>query len=191
MSENTISTLKKEIASFFKNIGLTVEFKNRGGWEPLDFNIGQKSYSGIWSPDTGIFKLFVNTGKEVELLHFIFNVALPSGEKLQPLYHEIKRGKDSQLVFLTGSCSFPNPSDRLSYEHYETLVYYYSSYEVSHSGSVLQFRKGDILLRHIEDDKVFEDQLLFARSVINRLIPDIQFKSKVPEIQDWIEKQVA
>lgn len=194
MSESTISTLKKEITSFFNSIGLTVEFKEGGLPSIFNMNIGGKSVIGIWYPDENQLLIVftgLSTHEKEENFSFAFDASLPSGEKLQPMYYEIEERYNSQIVFSNDSGHLkPN----FSYEKIET--HYFDDFDGFSSfpenlGSKLHPKKGEILFHTYEDDREFELVNSWTVTETNTIVPSLQFKSNIPEIQAWIEQQVA
>lgn len=191
MSENTISTLKKEIASFFNSIGLNIEFKDDDWGNLLTFNIDEVICVSCYKPEDNFLSISIN-GLE-ESLCFTFDASLPSGQKLQPLYHEINENAYSQLAFFVEPLDFTDSSN-FSFEHYTFLVvddYTFLEVNRSERGNELHPKKGEILLHEVRDDKEFEYGSNYTVFITNRIVPDLQFKSQIPEIQDWIEQQVA
>lgn len=191
MSENTISTLKKEIASFFNSIGLNIEFKDDDWGNLLTFNIDEVICVSCYKPEDNFLSISIN-GLE-ESLCFTFDASLPSGQKLQPLYHEINENAYSQLAFFVEPLGFTD-SNNFSFEHYTFLVvddYTFLEVNRSERGNELHPKKGEILLHEVRDDKEFEYGSNYTVFITNRIVPDLQFKSQIPEIQDWIEQQAA
>ena len=192
MSENIISTLKEELSSFFGNIGLTIEFTNDDLGEKLfTFNIGKVFCIANYNLEDAFLAIGMNSIEE--WFCFSFDASLPSGKKLQPMYSQICGDGGYQIVFFVGPCSF-EPSQNLSFENYTFLVvddYTYLEVNRSERGNELHPKKGEILLHEVRDDKDFEFQSNYTQFVTNRIVPDLQFKSIIPEIQAWIEKQVA
>lgn len=205
MCDNIVEILKEEIISFFSSIG--IDIKSVSNWHSvffIDFDNPSYEGHGEWFSAPLKERLSITItdkislgeilegkahNRQEETIDFALNRELPCGKRLQPLGYKISTKDLFQLVFLSDSW---DPTSPISYE-YET--YYFDYFDCLGKENKIHRKKGNILIHTFENLEEGDEHPNIPpftnRIETNRLVSGLQLKSKVPEIQAWIEEQIA